>query len=66
LPRNITNFGAFVNIGIKESGLVHVSQLSNRFVCNPLEVVSLKQEVMVLVVEVDIARKWVQLSMKEV
>jgi uncharacterized protein len=63
---NITNFGAFVNIGIKESGLVHVSQLSNRFVRNPLEVVSLNQEVMVRVVEVDIARKRVQLSMKEV
>ncbi len=65
LVNNITNFGAFVNIGIKESGLVHVSQLSNRFVRNPLEVVSLNQEVMVRVVEVDIARKRVQLSMKD-
>ncbi len=63
---NITNFGAFVDIGIKDSGLVHVSQLSNKFVKNPLEVVQLQQQVMVRVVEVDRARKRVALSMKDV
>ena len=61
---NITNFGAFVDIGVKESGLVHVSQLSDQFVRNPLEVVQLGQQVMVRVVEVDYARKRVALSMK--
>jgi uncharacterized protein len=63
---NITNFGAFVDIGIKDSGLVHVSQLSNKFVRNPLEVVQLQQQVMVRVVEVDYVRKRVALSMKDV
>jgi uncharacterized protein len=63
---NITNFGAFVDIGIKDSGLVHVSQLSNKFVRNPLEVVQLQQQVMVRVVEVDYVRKRVALSMKDI
>ena len=61
---NITKFGAFVDIGVKESGLVHVSQLSDQFVRNPLEVVQLGQQVLVRVVEVDYARKRVALSMK--
>ena len=63
---NITNFGAFVDIGIKESGLVHISQLANRFVKNPAEVVSLQQEVQVKVMELDLKRGRVQLSMKAV
>ncbi len=63
---NITNFGAFVDIGVKQDGLVHVSQLANRFVKNPADVVSLQQKVMVRIQEVDIARNRVQLSMKEV
>ncbi|MEZ5043702.1 MAG: Tex family protein [Saprospiraceae bacterium] len=63
---NITNFGAFVDIGIKESGLVHISQLANRFVKNPLDVVSLQQQVMVKVMDIDVKRKRVQLSMKDV
>ncbi|MEK7257656.1 MAG: S1 RNA-binding domain-containing protein, partial [Bacteroidota bacterium] len=63
---NITNFGAFVDIGVKQDGMVHVSQLANKFVKNPADVVSLNQEVMVKVTEVDLARKRVQLSMKEV
>lgn len=63
---NITNFGAFVDIGVKESGLVHVSQLSDQFVRNPLEVVQLQQQVMVRVLEIDYARKRVALSMKGV
>lgn len=62
---NITNFGAFVDIGIKESGLVHISQLANKFVKNPADVVSLNQEVMVKVMEVDLKRGRIQLSMKE-
>lgn len=63
---NITNFGAFIDIGIKEKGLVHISQIANRFVKNPADVLSLNQEVQVKVLEVDIQRKRVQLSMKEV
>jgi uncharacterized protein len=62
---NVTNFGAFVDIGIKESGLVHISQLSNTFVKSPADVVSLQQEVRVKVLEIDKARKRVSLSMKE-
>ncbi|TXB68888.1 Tex family protein [Phaeodactylibacter luteus] len=61
---NVTNFGAFVDIGIKESGLVHISQLANRFVKNPADVVSLNQEVQVRIMEVDLKRGRVQLSMK--
>ena len=63
---NITNFGAFVNIGIKENGLVHISQLANKFVKDPKDVVSLNQEVTVKVVDVDYQRGRVQLSMKDV
>lgn len=63
---NITNFGAFVDIGVKQDGLVHISQLANRFISNPNDVVSLHQHVKVKVVEVDLARKRIQLSMKEV
>ena len=66
IVNNITNFGAFVDIGIKESGLVHISQLANRFVKNPADVVSLQQEVMVKVIDIDLKRGRIQLSMKEV
>lgn len=62
---NITKFGAFVDIGIKESCLVHVSQLSNTFVTNPADVVKLNQEVQVRVISVDIQRGRISLSMKE-
>ena len=61
---NITNFGAFVNIGIKESGLVHISEISNSFVTNIQEIVKLNQQVNVRVLSVDLARKRVQLTMK--
>lgn len=64
IVNNITNFGAFVDIGVKDSGLVHVSQLADKFVRDPMEVVSLGQQVMVRVVEVDMVRKRVALSMK--
>ena len=62
---NITNFGCFVDVGIKENGLVHISQLADRFVSNPTEVVSLHQHVNVRVVSVDLERKRIQLSMKK-
>lgn len=61
---NITAFGAFVDIGVKQDGLVHVSQMANRFIKDPNEVVKLQQHVMVKVVEVDLARKRIALSMK--
>ena len=60
---NITNFGAFVDIGIKENGLVHLSQLAERFISDPAEVVSIHQHVMVRVMNVDYDRKRIQLSM---
>jgi len=63
---NITNFGVFVDVGVKQDGLIHISQLANRYVSNPLEIVKLHQHVRVKVLEVDIARKRIQLSMKEV
>ena len=66
IVNNITNFGVFVDIGIKESGLVHISQLASRFVKNPADVVSLQQEVQVRVLEVDRQRSRIQLSMKDV
>ncbi|NLH56012.1 MAG: S1 RNA-binding domain-containing protein, partial [Rikenellaceae bacterium] len=61
---NITNFGAFVDIGVKQDGLVHISQMADRFVSNPADVVKLHQHVTVKVLEVDIPRKRIQLSMK--
>lgn len=60
---NITNFGCFVDIGIKESGLVHVSNLADKFVSDVNEVVNLHQQVIVKVLDVDIARKRIQLTM---
>jgi uncharacterized protein len=63
---NITNFGCFVDIGVKQDGLVHISQLANRFVSDPNEVVKLHQHVKVKVLEVDVARKRIQLTMKDV
>ena len=61
---NITNFGAFVDIGVKQDGLVHVSQLSNKYITDPNEVVKLNQKVTVTVTEVDAARKRIGLTMK--
>jgi protein Tex len=61
---NVTNFGAFVDIGVHQDGLVHVSHLSDRFIKNPAEVVSVQQKVSVTVTEVDIPRKRIALSMK--
>lgn len=61
---NITNFGAFVDIGVKQDGLVHISQMADRYVSNPSDEVKLHQHVIVRVLEVDAARKRIQLSMK--
>lgn len=61
---NITKFGAFVDVGVKQDGLVHISQLADRFVRDPNDVVKIHQHVRVKVLEVDISRKRIQLSMK--
>lgn len=61
---NVTAFGAFVDIGVHQDGLVHVSQLADRFVKNPAEVVKVQQQVLVTVTEVDLARKRIALSMR--
>ncbi|WP_449017879.1 Tex family protein [Prevotella sp.] len=63
---NITNFGAFVDIGVHQDGLVHISQLSDRFVTDPTQVLRLHQHVRVRVVEVDMRRKRIALSMKNI
>jgi protein Tex len=61
---NVTSFGAFVDIGVHQDGLVHISQLANRFVKDPAEVVKPQQKVTVTVLEVDIPRKRISLSMR--
>ena len=62
---NLTKFGAFVDIGIKENGLLHISQITDRFIKDPSEVLKLDQKIMVRVVDIDVERKRIQLSMKE-
>jgi uncharacterized protein len=61
---NITNFGVFVDVGVHTKGLVHVSQLAEHFVKDPTTVVSLQQQVKVKVVEVDLQRNRISLSMR--
>jgi uncharacterized protein len=61
---NITNFGCFIDFGIKENGLVHISEMADRFISNPAEVVSLHQHVKVKVISVDLERKRIQLSLR--
>lgn len=63
LVSNITKFGAFVNLGVKQDGLVHISQMAQRFISDPNEVVKLGDQVTVKVLEIDAARKRIQLSM---
>ena len=62
---NITNFGAFVDIGVHQDGLVHLSQITNRYIKDPNEVLKVQQQVQVTVTEVDVNRKRISLSMKE-
>ena len=66
IVNNITNFGCFVDIGIKENGLVHVSQLADKFVSDPTTIVSMHQHVRVKVLSIDRERKRIQLTMKGV
>ena len=63
---NITAFGAFVDIGVHQDGLVHISQLANKFISDPNEIIKLNQKVKVKVLEIDIERKRISLSMKDV
>jgi protein Tex len=62
---NITKFGAFVDIGVHENGLIHISNMANRYISNPIEIVSLHQHVQVKVIDVDVVRKRIQLSLKQ-
>ncbi|MFN8437566.1 MAG: Tex family protein [Cytophagales bacterium] len=62
---NLTAFGAFVDIGVHQDGLVHVSQITDKFITNPSEVLKVAQKVMVTVTEVDISRKRISLTMKD-
>ena len=62
---NVTNFGAFVDVGVHQDGLVHISQLADRFVKDPNEVVKVRQQVEVTILEVDIKRKRISLSMRK-
>ena len=63
---NITQFGCFVDIGIKENGLVHISQMADRYISNPAEIVSMHQPDKVRVIGIDRERKRIQLSLKDV
>lgn len=62
---NITNFGAFVDIGIKNDGLIHISQLSHDYIKNPTDILDLHQEVKVKIIDIDISRTRIQLSLKD-
>lgn len=62
---NVTNFGAFVDIGVHQDGLVHISEMADKYVSNPMDVVKVQQKVNVTVIEVDIERKRIALSMKQ-
>ena len=61
---NITNFGVFVDIGVHNDGLVHISQITNRYISSPTDVVKLHQHVQVKIIEVDLQRKRIALSMR--
>ena len=64
LVTNVTAFGAFVDIGVHQDGLVHISELADRYIKDPNEVVKVRQQVLVTVLEVDIQRKRISLSMR--
>ena len=63
---NITAFGAFVDVGVQQDGLVHISELSNKFIKNPMDVVSVGDEVKVKIIGLDLGRNKVSLSIKQV
>ena len=62
--RNVIDFGAFIDIGVHQDGLVHISEISNKFIKHPLEVISVGDVVDVKVLSVDVKKKRIQLSMK--
>jgi uncharacterized protein len=62
---NVTDFGAFIDIGVHQDGLAHVSQLADRFIRHPSEVVKVQQQVTVTVIDVDLERRRISLSLKE-
>jgi uncharacterized protein len=66
IVNNITNFGVFVDLGIKHNGLVHISNIANQFVSSPADFVKLHQQVRVKVISVDVERGRIQLSLKDV
>lgn len=66
MVRNVVAFGAFVDIGFKNDGLVHVSQMANRFVSNPSEIVSVGDKIKVKITAIDLKTGKIQLSMKDV
>ena len=61
---NVTSFGAFVDIGVHQDGLVHISEMSDRFVKDPAQIVSVHQQVKVTVLDIDVDRNRIALSMK--
>jgi uncharacterized protein len=65
LVTNITNFGCFVNIGVKQDGLIHISELANKFIKDPNEAVKLQQAIKVKIIDVDVARNRINLSKKQ-
>jgi uncharacterized protein len=65
LVTNITRFGAFVDVGVKQDGLVHISEMAERYVCDPSEVVALREQVRVMVIAVDRERGRISLSLKQ-
>ena len=64
MESDVTRFGAFIDLGIKQDGLIHISELSDRFVNDPAEVVAVRQQVKVRVLSVDLQRRRIALSMK--
>ena len=63
--RNVVDFGAFVDIGVKQDGLVHVSEIAHKYISDPTEILKLNDKVQVKVLDVDVARKRINLSIKQ-
>src|SRR5690606_36039050 len=63
--RNVVDFGAFIDIGVKQDGLLHVSQIADRYIKNPLDVINVGDIINVTIIEIDIERGRISLSMKE-